>query len=74
MQCQGKISDGLGGHYKCDEEATIKVSIKTFAPHLQKEIHKSRCLCKLHADRFMSRHRYQIKHKGKKSELTKELL
>jgi hypothetical protein len=72
MDCQAKIQDGLGGNYKCLETATKKITIETFAPHLQRIVKKSRCLCDLHAARLKSRHNYRIKHMGKKTTIIEE--
>ena len=74
MKCQAKIQDGLGGHWKCSEDATKEITFETFAPHLQKVVKKVRCLCNEHSARLTSNHRYKIKHCGKKTTIiTKEL-
>lgn len=74
MNCKAIIHDEFGGKYKCLEEATVKVTIKTFAPHVQKVLTKSTCLCNHHKQRYLSRHRYQIKHLGKQTEIIEEML
>lgn len=75
MNCQAKIQDGLGNHYKCDEEAVFKITVKTIVPHLNNQlVTKVRCLCNLHSGRLISRHNYDIKHKGKQKTIIKEEL
>ena len=69
IQCQAKIQDGLGNHYKCNEEASVQITTKTFASHLQKTITKVRSLCPIHAGRLKSRFNYKIKHCGKQCEI-----
>jgi len=70
MNCQAKINDHYGNKFKCGDEATKKIIIETFAPHLQKTVTKIRCLCSNHAKRLRNRHNYQIKNMGKKTILT----
>lgn len=74
MKCQAKITDNYGCKYTCLEEATKKITITTFAPHLNKEISKYRCLCTKHAHRLKNRHNYKIKHLGKQTTIKEELL
>lgn len=69
--CKAKIT-GEWGSDKCTEPATKRVTITTFAPHLQREVKKVRELCDKHASRLLHRHRYQIKHCGKKTTLNVE--
>ncbi len=72
MKCGAKINDAYGNKYSCLEDAEKKITIKTFAPHLNKEVQKTRHLCNHHAGRLLNRHRYKIKHLGKKTELIVE--
>ena len=73
MNCTAKLTNHFTfngkPYYKCSEEAVTEVSIITYVPHLKRKVTKKRCLCNMHAKRWLSRHRYQIKHCGKKSEL-----
>ena len=70
MNCKAKIQDSLGNEFVCLKEATKSITIETFAPHLNKVVKKVRHLCDKHGSALLKRHRYQIKHLGKKSQLT----
>lgn len=70
MNCQAKIIDEFGNKYKCLQPATKQITTKTFAPHLQKDVVKTRALCSTHAARLKSRFRYKVKHCGKQTIIT----
>jgi len=70
LKCGAKINDHWGNKFKCLCEATKEITIETFAPHLNAKVKKVRRLCDSHASSLLKRHRYKIKHLGKKTELT----
>ena len=74
MKCQAKIQDEFGGKYKCYDEAVTKLIITTFAPHLQRDVITTKCLCSMHLHRTKNRYNYRIKHLGKKCTLKEEPL
>ncbi len=67
MKCKAKIQDPFGNKSSCTNDATDELTITTFAPHLNREIVKVKCLCKKHLKSVKKRHNYQIKHCGKKT-------
>lgn len=72
MNCQAQIHDHYNNKYKCPNQATKKITIETFAPHLNRVVKKVRCLCNKHSKPLLQRHRSKIRD-GKKTELTIEL-
>ncbi len=74
MKCRAKINDHFGNKYACCNEATDKLTITTFAPHLQRDVITIKNLCKKHLSRTKSRYNYQIKHCGKKTTLKEQSL
>lgn len=74
MNCKAKVQDEFGGKYVCENEATTKLTIVTFAPHLGRNVTHVKCLCNMHLGRVKGRYNYQIKHLGKQTTLTEEKL
>ena len=74
MKCRAKITDHCGVKYTCHNDATDKLTITTFAPHLNRNVITVKNLCKKHLHRVKNRYNYQIKHCGKKTTLKEENL
>lgn len=74
MNCKAKILDEFGGKYICNNEAIVKLTITTFAPHLQRNVITIKCLCKEHAKRTKNKYNYRIKHLHKQTVITEELI
>jgi len=74
MNCKAKITDEFGGKYTCCNDAIVKLTITTFAPHLQRNVITVKCLCSLHAKRTRNRYNYRIKHLHKQTTITEELI
>lgn len=65
MQCQSKHKE-FHAIFSCTEEATKKITVTTFVPHLNgKKQVKERCLCNFHAKRFRNKLNYQINEMNK---------
>ena len=67
MNCQAQINDHLGHKSKCGKQATVNVT--TITEHKNGVTKKVRNLCGEHRKRLVARHRYQIKHCGKKTKI-----
>lgn len=67
MKCQNRHKEFLFVT-SCMEEASKKITITTFVPHLgnQKQV-RVRCLCTFHAKRYRNKLNYEINelHKNK---------
>ncbi len=72
MKCKAKITDHYGGKYSCCNDATDKLTITTFAPHLNRNVITVKHLCKKHLHRTKANYNYKIKHCGKKTTLKEE--
>jgi pyruvate-formate lyase-activating enzyme len=67
MNCSSKSKE-LYAVFYCADEATKKITVTTFVPHLNnKKQVKVRCLCDFHAKRFRNKLNYEINelHKNK---------
>ena len=67
MKCQSKHKDWLYIEC-CRDEATKKIIITTFVPHLNmKKQVRTRCLCNFHAKRLRNKLNREINQMGKKN-------
>lgn len=72
MKCQSRIQDEFGGKYKCLKEATKKITTKTYASHLKREVITTSCLCTDHAHKKRNKYNYKLKNCHKQGELIQE--
>lgn len=67
--CKALIQDHYGNEYKCGGESSGIVTTITTKKNGEK-VFSSRQLCDRHAKIVVKRYRYDIKHKGKKCEIS----